>query len=171
MAPKNQEYLEAIVQKNLVIMHGNGNGHMESTCESLGGNGGILPDKRPCAVYNFYFDAKTGEIVYFGNVPNVPKLIIDSFTEGAFRVAFDFKLRKSEIVDAIVQNQSFGRKPINRILEADSVSDFAKAVFANTMLRYNAGEKPAYYQKAEEVPKKQGILSRAVGSIFAAYRK
>ena len=54
--------------------------------ESFGGNAGSYKGVS-CAGANFYYDKMTGEIMYFGNMQNVPEGIRNSFIHGTFRIA------------------------------------------------------------------------------------
>ncbi|MDP3639773.1 MAG: hypothetical protein Q8R53_01045 [Nanoarchaeota archaeon] len=54
----------------------------------------------PCVAANFFFDEKTGEIVYFGNLQHVPRQIREKYAEGTFRLAIDWmKSGKLSIVN------------------------------------------------------------------------
>ena len=88
-------------------MKNNERGGMEHLLmnESFGGNAGYWHNYS-CAGANFYYDKNTGEIVYFGNIPNVPKYIVENFNWHIFRVALDIKAWKEHIVNYRVPKEA-----------------------------------------------------------------
>lgn len=61
--------------------------------ESLGGNAG-----RDHLAANFYYNKETGEIIYFGNIQDVPEKILDNeqYVEGTFMYYLSF-VRKGKV--------------------------------------------------------------------------
>lgn len=92
--------MKEIVKKNLEKMCGSNEGDMQSllAVESFGGNAGVWRNCS-CAGANFYYDGYDGEIVYFGNIQDVPRHIVEDFKWDVFRVALDVKKKKLHIVD------------------------------------------------------------------------
>ena len=99
------------VRKNLERMTGKREGDMFPAIigESIGGNAGRY-NNQPCMGANYYFDANTGEIKYFGNWQNVPEQIRENFQKGTFRIALDITQWKQRIVEYLTH-----KKPISNI--------------------------------------------------------
>ncbi len=97
--------IKRIAKKNLLLMLSSKEGGMQDLLsrESIGGNAGILDDKRPCAGTNFYFDIGTGEIKYFGNFQYVPSKIREKYVGGTFKVALGIGVKKKKPTSEIIQ--------------------------------------------------------------------
>jgi len=99
--------LREIVERNLEKMKGGETGCMRPLIldESIGGNAGNWQE-HSCAAANFYYDAKTGEIICFGNCQKVPGEIREKFLQGTFRIAVDMrKTGRYRIIDAGMGSQ------------------------------------------------------------------
>lgn len=92
--------MEEIIEKNLKKMRGVERGEMQYLLmrESFGGNAGFWKNCS-CACTNFFYDKKNGEIIYFGNIQDVPKDIVKNYNEHRFRIALDNKIWKIRIAD------------------------------------------------------------------------
>ena len=95
------EKLENIIKENLKLMRSQEKGGMKYLLmeESIGGNAG-----HNRAALNFYFCQKTGKIVYFGNIQNVPKEIKNKYPNGAFVVEIFPKDFSHKIVELFIWN-------------------------------------------------------------------
>lgn len=114
-----------IVERNLERMTKWGGGYMRPLIldESMGGNAGKWQDYS-CAAANFYYDAKTGEIICFGNCQKISREIQEKFLQGTFRIAVDMrKTGKYRIVDAGLGSQV--QDTARETLEA-SIEEFNK---------------------------------------------
>ncbi len=91
MSSELSTVVQKIVAENLHKMRGQEGGEMMALIvnESIGGNAGHL-GLYPCIAANFFFDEKTGKIVYFGNIQHVPEHIRQQYPEGTFRLAIDW---------------------------------------------------------------------------------
>jgi len=89
-----------LIDKNLELMISNEPGGMYEVLigESMGGNAGRFGNYL-CAGANFYFNENTGEIIYFGNIQNVPDPIVDNCADGIFRVAWCMESNKYLIIE------------------------------------------------------------------------
>jgi len=92
--------MKEIIEKNLGLMISSNEGGMSNLLcnESLGGNAGFYKNCS-CAGANFFYDKFTGEIIYFGNIQNVPKEIVKRYPEYHFRIALDLWNNKTHIIN------------------------------------------------------------------------
>ncbi len=92
--------MDETIEKNLELMKNSERGGMQRLLmkESFGGNAGFWRNCS-CAGANFYYNRKTGEIVYFENVQNVPRYIVENFNESFFIVALEPKTWKTRIIN------------------------------------------------------------------------
>ncbi len=121
--------MENIIQKNLERLTGRGEGDMPKATESESIGGTKDSEGRPCFGANFYYDSKSGEIVFFGVEPNVPKDILLKYSHGIFRIALDVKLTH--------RPNATGK---NRIISHHfdfKINDYLKDVFSKTIQEYN----------------------------------
>ncbi|MEM4271715.1 MAG: hypothetical protein QXD13_01345 [Candidatus Pacearchaeota archaeon] len=125
----DNDFDKTIIKGNLEKMESSEDGGMNFLVpkESIGGNAGIWERKYPCAVANFYYDNRTGGIIYFGNYPNA--LLNDFSKEGSFKIAINTfelgKKRKSKKSYRILR------------LEAHESSETAREVLEETRKVYN----------------------------------
>ena len=136
--------MEYAARKNLELMRQGREGNMESllAIESLGGNAGHMPDGRPCAGANFYFDRNTGEIKYFCNIQDAPENITPQYARGMFRVAVDFgRTWKQEIVDAFYHGPD-ALSGLEKISDTPNISEVARQVLQMCVVLYNSEPNP-----------------------------
>ena len=79
--------IDQIVEENFALMISNEPGGMVSLgwSESMGGNAGC-EDGVSCWAANFYYDALSGKILYFGNCQDVPDGIKRNNSGAFFRI-------------------------------------------------------------------------------------
>jgi len=133
--------IEYIIKRNLDLMnglkHAGQMGYLLAR-ETMGGNAGYMPDGRPCAAANFYFNQKTGEIEYFGNFQEVPREIRLRRASGVFRIAIDLENYSKEIVEIYYREYYAPLEfRIIKISDATEVSDSAKFVLQKSAELYN----------------------------------
>ena len=77
-----------IIERNVDLMNSSEAGGMRFLLfgESIGGNAGCL-GKLSCACANFYYDAQSGLIAYFGNYQEVPEEIRKANARGRYVLA------------------------------------------------------------------------------------
>ena len=83
--------MERIVENNLKLMLSVESGGMQLLIsrESMGGNADSW-NNYPCVAARFNYDSETGEIVYFGNIQDLPKKIRNlNLASGLFRIAIN----------------------------------------------------------------------------------
>ena len=119
--------LNPIVKKNLKLMRSNRGGGMVKSImtESLGGNAGAFHQG-----INFYYNKETGEIVYFGNIQDVPSKFINDqlYVEGSFSYYNKFGVSKGMV---------FGDSKIDRIIYNKKDTKTARINLALTAEIYN----------------------------------
>ena len=117
--------LNPIVKKNLKLMRSRQSGGMAGMSESIGGNAGSNN-----SAHNFYYNKGNGEIVYFGNIQNVPEKIKKNpqIVEGSFIIKHTIKVTTKII---------FSQSKIKRIIFSKQDCELARINFALTAEMYD----------------------------------
>ena len=88
--------------------------HKVISLESIGGNAGFW-NKHPCAGANFQYECKTGKIIIFGNIQDIPDKIRKTSEMGTFSIAVNIKIGKLRIINTYINQNCI--KETKEILE------------------------------------------------------
>lgn len=124
LAEEEKRLREGISGENLERMRNTEEGGMEACLmgESMGGNAGFYKGL-PCGGANFRYNERTGLILCFGNIQDLPRDIISISADGTFRVPVDSG-----------SNSPVG---VSEVYLEGNPSENAEKVIRETVERYN----------------------------------